>query len=318
MCHWGRKKIQYSGWPSFCTSQELKNEYIKRWKEQVGIVIDPEAVRLNPSLRQWGKGIINVGWGKLCQLPQQTSISMVKGYKELLDFVMNDTIEVLSLIALSDTVIQVTWKTVDDCVESLPINSVITGAYTTMHARLELYKVLDHLQERAFYCDTDSCVFLSKPGLPDPPLGLYFGQLTDEFESYGVGSYCYEWVSAGAKQYAMKVACGGDVSKTKVIIKLRGISLNYSCSNVVTFERFKAMVMDGEDPTKVNIPAQIARVKGWNIVSRPSSKIWQPTLNKRLYGDDGDKPRPFGHIDDSLEDCADQDAVAALTDLIDA
>ena len=54
------------------------------------------------------------------------------------------------------------------------------GAFTTAHARLELYDLLDKLDDRLLYSDTDSVVFVSKDGDWEPSLGPYRGDLTDE------------------------------------------------------------------------------------------------------------------------------------------
>lgn len=53
--------------------------------------------------------------------------------------------------------------------------NVFTGAMTTAHARLMLYDLLDKLQERLLYCDTDSVVFTSGAGDRVPPLGPHLG-----------------------------------------------------------------------------------------------------------------------------------------------
>ena len=58
--------------------------------------------------------------------------------------------------------------------------NVVIAAFTTAYARLKLYGVLDMLQERVLYYDTDSVIFVSKHGEPEPPLGNHLGELTDE------------------------------------------------------------------------------------------------------------------------------------------
>ena len=57
--------------------------------------------------------------------------------------------------------------------------NVSIGAFTTAHARLKLYNVMDKLGDR-LYSDTDSLIFVSKDGDWEPPLGGYLGDLTDE------------------------------------------------------------------------------------------------------------------------------------------
>jgi DNA polymerase elongation subunit (family B) len=51
------------------------------------------------------------------------------------------------------------------------MSNVVLAAFTTAYARLKLCEVLDMLQERVLYYDTDSVIFVSKPDEPDPPLG---------------------------------------------------------------------------------------------------------------------------------------------------
>ena len=58
--------------------------------------------------------------------------------------------------------------------------NIVIAAFTTAYARLKLYNLLDLLQERVLYYDTDSVVYVHEPGKPDPPLGDYLGELTDE------------------------------------------------------------------------------------------------------------------------------------------
>ncbi|XP_052126756.1 uncharacterized protein LOC127750132 [Frankliniella occidentalis] len=312
--HWMRKKIEASGWPSHCTSDEAKQEFVDGNKRLLGITVDPAAVKKNASLRHLYKGILNSAWGKACERPERSHIVMVETYTQLLEFVTDDTIQIQAITPISDRLVQISYTLVEACQESLPTNSVIHGAYTTMYGRLELYKYMELLQDRLCYEDTDSVAFVSRPGCPDPPLGPYLGQLTDELEAFGPGSFCYEFCSGGAKQYAMKIACGGDVNNTKVIIKLRGVTVNQSCSDIVTFERFKDMVLHGKDPTLIKIPSQIARVKGWRLVTRPAQKIWRPCLTKRQLDEGRKDTRPYGFQQVDLNE-DDEATLLALMDL---
>lgn len=142
----------------------------------------------------------------------------------------------------------------------------------------------------------DSICFLSVPGQPDPELGQYLGEMTDQLaEDYGENSFCTEFVSAGSKNYAFKVAVGGDLNNIKTVIKVRGISINSSCTDIVTFDNLKDMVLSKDHKQNtIHIPAQIARLPGWRIVTRPSSKKWQVCLNKRRRIDI-ERTVPFGY-----------------------
>ena len=99
------------------------------------------------------------------------------------------------LDVVSDEVIEIHYETM-----KIPLKSnVVIAASTTAYACLKLYEALDLLQERAFYYDTDSMIFVSKPGDPVPPTGPYLAELTVELKgdyitTFNLGepkNYCY-------------------------------------------------------------------------------------------------------------------------------
>ena len=128
--------------------------------------------------------------------------------------------------------------------ESHATSSLLVAAFTTCFGRLQLYSYLDIVRERALYCDTDSVAYISRPGQPDLPLGTHLGVLTDQVaEDYGTGSFITEFAAGGPKNYAYKVAVGGNLDNIKVCIMVRGITINSSCDDIVTYDNLKAMVM---------------------------------------------------------------------------
>ncbi|KAK3924647.1 Callose synthase 1 [Frankliniella fusca] len=174
------------------------------------------------------------------------------------------------------------------------------------------------VNERALYCDTDSVAYISRPGEPDIPTGTHLGDLTDQVEEdHGPGSFITEFVAGGAKNYAFKVAVEGDLSNIKVCIKVRGISINASCDELVTFDNLKAMVVGSRDKITVPIPHQIARLPTWQIVTRASHKNWKPVNIKRRRVDvENTVPHGFNAWDMAEEE--DQDLLEAMDLLADA
>ena len=87
------------------------------------------------------------------------------------------------------------------------------------HARLHLYRALDHLGPRVLYSDTDSVVFVQRPDDPpiQPPLGDFLGDFTDELDP---GDHIVQFCSGGPKNYGYMTARG------KTECKVRGFSLN--------------------------------------------------------------------------------------------
>lgn len=145
--------------------------------------------------------------------------------------------------------------------------------------------------------------FLSIPGLPEPVCGTSLGSLSnqDEDES-GEGSFCTEVVAGGAKNYAYRRAVGGDLNNIVTVLKVRGISINNSCADTVTFENLKHMVYgDSTTTTKVDVPSQIVRLPTWRIVSRATAKTWRVCLNKRPRIDT-ERTVPYGYTSTLLDD----------------
>ena len=169
------------------------------------------------------------------------------------------------------------------------------ACFTTCWARLKLYDALDILQERVLYKDTDSVVFLSAQGMPEPPLGGYLGDFKDELPP---DNYIVEFASGGPKNYGYKTRKG------KEDYKVRGITLNRLGKRYVNFEVLKNNVLEdltsplesGEARiTAMPIPYKIVRnaqeyqlsttaqqkkntswytTSAWRILTRSKPSLW--------------------------------------------
>ncbi|MCP3664594.1 MAG: hypothetical protein GY696_19240, partial [Gammaproteobacteria bacterium] len=119
--------------------------------------------------------------------------------------------------------------------------NVVLAAYVTAHARLRLYTFLEKLQDRVLYFDTDSVFYTSKPGQENLPIGDFLGDLTDELEGYGEGSYVTEFISAGPKNYCYKVFSTRD-KKIYQVIKVNGHPLDFTAMKPSHSSTMKKMV----------------------------------------------------------------------------
>ena len=88
------------------------------------------------------------------------------------------------------------------------------------------YSVLERLQTRVLYFDTDSVIFKSEPTDWMPALGDYLGELTNELDD---DNYITTFVSGGPKNYAYQTQNG------KTTCKVRGFTLNYKGSQKLNF-----------------------------------------------------------------------------------
>jgi hypothetical protein len=79
--------------------------------------------------------------------------------------------------------------------------------------------------------------------------GDKLGDMTNELKP---GEFIREFVSAGPKNYAYKI-CNRDFSKDpKTVCKVRGITLNYTTSQLVNFNVIRDMILKRE-PDVVNV-----------------------------------------------------------------
>ena len=94
---------------------------------------------------------------------------------------MDGKVENLSLFFLCEELCLMTFNLKDDFVESIPTNNIGVASFTTSHARLMLYDVLDVLGERVLEYDTDSAWFVKSEAedLLNDHIRDSLGELTD-------------------------------------------------------------------------------------------------------------------------------------------
>ena len=178
--------------------------------------------------------------GKFAQRPNMAKVEMIDNVQKYFDYLSSDEINVLDANLVSDEVIELHYENNENFIAANDKTNVVIAAFTTAYARLKLYDVLDQLQVRALYYDTDSVIFVSKPGDPEPPTGPYLGELTDELK----GDHITTFISGGPKNYCYRT------NTDKVETKIRGITLNCSALEKVNFDviRLKVLLKRNFDP----------------------------------------------------------------------
>ncbi|CAB3995510.1 Retrovirus-related Pol poly from transposon 412 [Paramuricea clavata] len=243
-----------SGFPPECDTDEKKGQYIADYAAKEGIQLDPRQIVKNPGLRALAKLMLNSFWGKFAQRPNMTKVKIMSDPAEYFDLLSSDQINVTDANFINDELIEVHFENVDEFVEADGKTNVVIAAFTTAHARLKLYGVLEQLNRRVLYFDTDSVIYVSKEDEWEPTTGSYLGQLADELD----GGYITTFVSGGPKNYAY------ETNTDKTVCKVRGITLNYRTAQNVNFNLMCDMVCleelsDLTDSITVNIPYKINR-----------------------------------------------------------
>ena len=230
--------------------------------------------------------------GKFAQRTNMTKVmtKLIKDPQVFFDYLTSDEINVLDARFVSDEMIEIHYENNENFIAANAKTNVVIAAFTTAYARLKLYGVLDMLQERVLYYDTDSVIFVSKPNDPEPPIGPYLGELTDELG----GDYITAFVSGGPKNYSYRT------NTDKVETKARGITLDCTAKQKVNFNVIRALVylhaqchVTGR--VTVDIPFKITRdARSKNIETKRMKKDYRIVYDKRVIIDEY-KTLPYGY-----------------------
>ncbi|CAH1104349.1 unnamed protein product [Psylliodes chrysocephalus] len=287
-----RLKQESSDWPKHCRTQAEKEKYIERFFERENVKLEFSQIIDNPGLRSLAKLMLNSFWGKFGQRQNQSRTSIINNPAEFFGMMSNPSLYINTVLPVNDTTIIVNWEYREEASESLSTVNVVIAAFVTTLARLKLYSYLEKLEDRVLYYDTDSVIYVSRPGALDIPTGEFIGDMTDELEKEGSGSYITEFVSGGPKNYAYKVWSTKD-QDFKITCKVKGISLNHSTSQQINFNSIKEMVLNPCEPIQI-ISKEIRRTKEHNIVTKDNVKKYKPNSLKRKFLPDHNSV-PFGY-----------------------
>ena len=207
-----------------------------------------------------------------------TKTELVTDPNRLFELLFSEETEVPDVRLVNAETVEVQFKSALGFEESNDKVNIVIAAFTTAYARLKLYDLLDQLQEQVLYYDTDSVIYVHEPGKPEPPLGDYLGDLTDELD----GDYITEFMSGGPKNYAYVT------NNDKRVMKIRGITLNYATLQKLNFEAMRDLidlyvVCGIQDKVTVDNPFQITRdKKNKKIITKGTKKDYQIVYNKRV------------------------------------
>ena len=100
--------------------------------------------------------------------------------------------------------------------------NIFIAAFTTSHARMMLYEVLDKLGDQVLGYDTDSVWYIERSGGEAIETGDSLGDLTDELD----GNYITDWCGTGPNR------------------KVKGFTLNYENSQYINQDSMKQLIKE--------------------------------------------------------------------------
>ena len=244
-----------------------------------GTVVKTAGIPGSPvQVRNGGLIIFFLLLGKFAQRSNLSKTEMVTELRRFLELLDESQYEVSNARLVNDGTVEVNYRNMEEFEEPNNKVNIVIAAFTTAYARLKLYDLLDQLQEQVLYYDTDSVIYLHEPGKPEPPLGDYLGDLTDELD----GDYITAFMSGGPKNYAYVT------NNDKRVTKLRGITLDYATTKKLNFEVMCSLVhlyINCGIQAKVTAdnPFKITRdKKNRKIITRRTKKDYQIVYNKRV------------------------------------
>ena len=219
-----------------------------------------------------------------------TKTKMVTEPNELFDLLSSKEYVVGDARLVNDDTVEVQYCNAEEFEEPDSKTNVVIAAFTTAYARLKLYDLLDQLQKQVLYYDTDSVIYVHEPGKPDPPLGDYLGDLTDELD----GDYITEFMAGGPKNYAYVTSQGKNGTK------IRGITLDHAALKKLNPSTMRFLVQAHakqhvKAKVTVDMPFKITRdKKNKKIFTKKMKKDYQIVYNKRVITDNYETV-PYGY-----------------------
>ena len=197
------------------------------------------------------------------------------------------------LYIINDNILEVIVKKNKEFVKESNVTNIFIAVFTTSHARLLLYDLLEKNNRRIIYFDTDSVFFISRPNdIFQPQLSPFLGGLCCEItKEHGPGHYIQQFYSTGPKSYSYVVSNGS----RKVCIK--GFTLNYRNSQLLNMDSVKELIAKMAENQSVTIREnKILREKvSRKVVNREQTKTYQVVYDKRIILEAGKDTIPYGY-----------------------
>ena len=144
--------------------ENFKRSYL----EVEGILL--ELVKKNPGLRAIAKIMLNSLWGKRAQRENMTKTEYIAEPSKYFDLVTNPSKIMKNVDIYGEQFVHVNWEDAESLIEPHTCSNVVVASFVTAQARLKLCDILEKLNERVLYFDTDSIIYEHKPELWNPTI----------------------------------------------------------------------------------------------------------------------------------------------------
>ena len=303
---WLQIKQQASGYPSWVKTPEDEDKYIEQYKNKENITLEKKEITKNPGKRNIAKLMLNSFWGKLAQRPNMPQTEIITDHKKLMDILCDEKIKITGDQLLNDHTSIISYEYIDVDNAKVGNTSPAIASFVTSYGRLCLYDLMTSIEKerkgRLLYCDTDSAVFVHRPGDKEIETGDYLGELTDEFASDYPGFTCYKGFFCGPKSYMLLLRKqDGDREILKTISKFKGLSLSSATEETITPVAISRLINDYiqdpiAEPERISVKQQaFSALKFQQQMRRKEfTKDFRVTSDKRIIR--GNDTFPHGYV----------------------
>ena len=280
-------KLEASGFDSEFDTEEKQNLFLKECFELFAVEVEKGNMKYNAALRTLAKICLNSLWGRFALRNLLSKSIVINDPFDLRVYLTDTKIELLSLDQLSEDMFLITYKSKEGFIEEHDSSNIVLSLWTTSAARIALLKLLQKVDSapgcEILYMDTDSVIYVHPENNDPLPTGPHLGDLTDECE----GRRITEFVSAGCKNYAMKIEKAD--GEFEYMLKIRGITLDFNTCKILSYDTFKSKVLNyciDNEPITVKYDNFLRPdIKTGSVYTVPMEKIYRPVICKGIVNE---------------------------------
>ena len=271
-------------------------------REQEDVELEPSQIANNPGRRAVAKLMLNSFWGKFGQSDEHSQTTFIYEPKKFYEKIRSHSEKISDTHLLTDKCVMVTSTVESEYNEGNPCGNLAIAAFTTSLARLKLLDMMRQLGDRVLYTDTDSVMYISRPGDYEPPRGNLLGQWTDELKPGE--SHIVKFMSLGPKSYSYVTDTGRQELKSKsftqngytenVLAWDEGHQNLVRTGNALNFDCMNDLLQHPGKTFQVVYPSFMKRdFKEQSIKNVVLAKQMRLVYDKRILHDDF-STRPYG------------------------
>ena len=271
-----REKTYASGFPDYCISDKMKMDFVHKYKDDYGIVLDPAKMIPNKGRRAVAKTFLNSLWGIYCMRsnPQITLIVGDLMVPQFLNLMTSSTKKVTNFHIVNKEILQVEYKHNDDFAPPSQNRHVILGLFVTMYARLKLNGILQNSAKEVLYCDMDSVIRENLGGTSLRTDSSLLGELANELS---LNDSIEEFVSTGSKTYSYIT------SKNRSVVKAKGFYLDNKLHDKINLHSMLQMLHTHMSESGLAFPNVENKEDDTALSSISKIKISRKRIKKNKY-----------------------------------